>query len=475
MPGTGARPAARVGRHISGVWLVQVLTIGLQFAYAAFTARLISPAGFGAYAVSLAIYALVGLVAGLGLGNAAARRLSDDVTGDRRLVMLAGWSGLLCAIATVLLAGPLARLWGDPSAALLIELIAVAVLTLPVTTVLGGVLRRHARIREFALGTLVGSAIGMVVAAAAAWVWREAWTLTVTPVLTQVVMLVWFIRWEPQRSRPVRSLRGVGDDVRFGIKSMLTSALSQFPYYVPMWALSRSAGAVVFGSWNRAVVIGQLPLESATRSAVTVVYPKFRTATDEPVASRRIWTDMLAGAAIVVLPLSGLIIPVLPAVTGILLGPAWPLVGEMAIWLWAIAAATVLRTLLAAALESSDNYPKLWLSQIALAVVYLLGAWAVLATSDWVWLAVALLAATLITHAGQLLAAHDLVSVRDVLAWYAAALVCGLVLAGLSTAVAGLPDVSAVIVAGLLCIGYLALMWASRRRLRPLQRLLDIT
>jgi PST family polysaccharide transporter len=447
----------------------------MQFGYAAVTARVISPAGFGAYGVSLAVYAILGLVAGMGLGNAAARRLTDDADGDRRLITLAIVTGSVGACVTFALAGPLGVLWGDPSATPLIQLVAIAVLVLPVVNVLGGILRRQGRIKEYAIGNLVATVTALLVGGAVVVLLREAWTLVLVPLMTQLVMMGWFTSREPGRARPTRRVRGTRSDLRFGLKSMVNSALTQFPYYVPMWALSRSAGPVVFGSWNRAVVVAQLPLESANRAAVMVIYPGFRNHAADPAGARRTWTDMLAATALVVMPLSGFVIPVLPAAVLVVLGDDWPLVAAMGMWLWAVAAVTVLRTLLATALESSDNYGKIWLSQVILAVAYLLSAGAVWATQDWVPLAVGLLTGALMTHAIQIYASRSLLYPGSLLRWYAVGVVVALVCAGMAAGVAGsgLTAVWQLLLVSVMVAGYLAAFWALRGRVGPIRRLLS--
>ena len=116
----------------------------------------------------------------------------------------------------------------------------------------------------------------------------EDWFATTadpTPAFTALVRVTY--RYLGARALPVTTVRGAGEDVSFGAKSMTLSAVNQFAYYLPLWTLSRVSTGTVFGSWNRAVVVGQLPLESATRAAVTVVFPFFRNADRDPVGGKR--------------------------------------------------------------------------------------------------------------------------------------------------------------------------------------------
>lgn len=473
MPDTGGRSPAQVGRQIGGVWTVQLVQVVVQFLYAAVTARLIDPAGFGDYAVALAVFALLGLVAVLGLGNAAARRPDDDERADRLLVSHALALGSVMAVVVGVGAGALSWLWAAPSATDSVRLISLAIAFLPWSTVLTGILRRQGRIRELNMATLAAGLLSIGFGLPVVWVAREPWALVVTPVVNQLFLTVLFTRWLGRRSLPVASLRGATQDVAFGAKSMTLSAVNQIAYYVPLWTLSRFTTPAVFGSWNRAVVVGQLPLESATRAAVTVVFPFFRHPRRDPASERQVWTDMLGAAALVVLPVSGVAMPLMPAAVTFLLGDQWSVAGSMAVWLWAAAAVTVLRTLLGSALESSNTFGPLWASQSIIAAVYVFAALAIWQTANWTWFAVSLVVGAVAAHTMQILAARSTVDIGPLLRWYAVAvggaMLGALVSVGITRlGVAGWVDL--VFGAGVVA-GFLGALWWRRRGIAPFVRL----
>lgn len=473
MPETDGRSAFQISRQIGGVWAVQTVQVVAQLGYAAVTGRVIGPAGFGAYAVALAIYGFVGLVAVLGLGNAAARRPSDDPAADRRLVSYSLLVGGGLSLTTALAAELLSRVWAAEAAIGSIRLVSVAIAFLPWATVLGGILRRQGRIGTFNRSTLAAGllSVGLGVVAVV-WV-RQPWSLVAAPVLNQILLAMFFARTLGLRAVPATALRGGSPDIRFGLKSMALSALNQFAYYLPLWSMSRVSGPVVFGSWNRAVVVGQLPLESANRAAVTVVFPLFRHSRDNPGAARMAWTDMLSVAALIVMPLSGLAMPLLPATVEVVLGPQWSMAGSMAIWLWAAAAVTVLRTLLAAALESSNRFGPLWFSQSILAGAYVFAAVAVWRSGDWLWFAAGLVVAAVLSHAVQIQRAGSLLDKHSLIRWYGGALLSALVTGGVAAGIAGSGAVAwmQLVIGGFLGVLFLGGVWVGRGSIGPLRRL----
>lgn len=473
MPDTGGRSPAQVGQQIGGVWIVQVVQVAAQFVYAAVTARLITPAGFGDYAVALAVFAIFGLLAVLGLGNAAARRSGDDEYGDRLLVTHAIALGLAVAVAVGVGASAFSRLWGVQTATSSVAVISIAIAFLPWATVLAGILRRQGRIREFNRATLVAGLTSVGLGLPAVWWIDEPWALCITPVLNQVLLAGLFGLRLGRRAMPVPSLRGARADVTFGAKSMTLSAVNQIAYYVPLWALSRFTTPAVLGSWNRAVAVGQLPLESATRAAVTVVFPFFRTRRDDPVAERRAWTDMLVAVALIVLPVSGVALPLIPAAVTYLLGSQWTLAASMAVWLWAAAAVTVLRTLLGAALEASNSFRPLWAAQVVLAIAYLVAAVGVWRTADWSWFAWAVVVASVASHAVQIVNARSGLDTSRLVGWYALA-TCGAVV-GVVISVGitqlGLPDWADLFLGAGVVVAFIGVLWRRRNTIGPFARL----
>jgi O-antigen/teichoic acid export membrane protein len=123
----------------------QLATITIQFAYAAVTSRAVNDVGFGIYSIALAVSALMSLVAGGGLSQAAGRML--DLT-PRRVSAIAFYGLLLGMAAAAILPGTAdiwAAVWSAPNAAGPTRLMAVTVFFAPFFALSTGLLRRQNR------------------------------------------------------------------------------------------------------------------------------------------------------------------------------------------------------------------------------------------------------------------------------------------------------------------------------------------
>src|SRR5262245_19423498 len=87
-----------------------IVTVG-QLAYTALTARLISPAEFGAYAVAQAMLALIGYLTLGTVGNAIMRQLSLTRRMIGTAVVMTLASGTIVALVVLAGAGVWAHIW----------------------------------------------------------------------------------------------------------------------------------------------------------------------------------------------------------------------------------------------------------------------------------------------------------------------------------------------------------------------------
>lgn len=465
--------SSRVAGQVSGVWGVQIMAMLLQLGYTAVTARTFPADVFGYYGIALAIAAPLAILAGLGLANATARRPDDDEQGDREVVGVALLSGVVAGLLLVLVASPLAALWGSPGSADFIRLVSVVVLIGPSAGALTGILRRQTRFRAYSLVTLGSSLAGLLTGGLAVLLTRQPLALIVMPAVTQVVTASASAGLVGRRALPAVPTRAARPDLLFGCRSMTLSLLASASFAVPQWAMSRVLGPMIFGFWNRAVVVGTIPLETVNRAFVTVVYPRFRRV--DPAGSPMLWTDTLLSMVILLVVPAALMIPLMPAAVAVLMGPGWSVTASMAQWLWLIAALTIPVTILASALESSNNFSALWSGQIALAGTYVASGGLVMVTDQWVVVAAGFLAGVLLAHALQVKAAsrRGLLAARSLLQGYAAAGLAAAALIGVGAVIAAtdVPELLQIVLGAVCLAGYAGMLWGVRRRVPPLARL----
>ena len=464
-------------RHVSMVWVAQILTMALQLVYAGITSRAIDPAGFGTFAVALTVTALGGMLASAGLANAAARRTADDIGGDRAIVTLALGVGLIIGIAFALTAPLWAQLWGNADATSLIRILCIGLVAGSYGSVLAGVARRFGRMGLWTGATLASSLFAMAVGGYVAHTSRAAWSLTVMPVTSNILLALILLLAMGRRGVPGRRLGGVGSDAFYGAKSLSSSMMNYVAYSVPMWAMSRCLGASTFGSWNRAVVVGQVPLESAVKAVQTVIFPKFRWDGRGGEEVRRRWSSLIASAALMVLPLAALVIPVMPYLIRLLLGPQWREAGVMAQFVLGATAMFILSGLLGTALEASNNFRALWLGQLTTITVMAGASLLMILTGSWQPMGIGYLAAAVLSHAVQLQYAvrSALVDPRLVVKWYSVSAAACLLLGAFGEAVAasGASTLAQLATIAGLGVCFLVAVLTQKNRIEPIANLMN--
>jgi O-antigen/teichoic acid export membrane protein len=399
------RPLGRTFQHLGYMWVVQVLTIVLQVVYLSVVSRMVMPSDFGAFAVAVLITILGNLIAQSGLAQAAARRPDADESGDGALLSVAILVGVITAVTTSLTAPLWARLWDNSASAPLIILLSVAMPFLAVSGVQSGILRRQARIRSLGSVQFAAAVSGMVVGALLVVRFRSAWALCISPVATAIVTAAVLAVILGRAGRPRGVSRDARADVSFSAKSTLKGVLTYVGFGLPQWVASVHLGPTTFGNWNRAIAVGQVPVESVMRSVQTVMFPRFRDHRPQDAGVSRYWSNMLGASALMLLPACALVLPVVPMVTLFVLGPQWDVASQMTPWVLAAAVLTLHSSLLTMALESSAHFRQLWLGQFASMVVLAIAAALIWTTGEWLPLAVSFPAAAIAAHGVQLVSA----------------------------------------------------------------------
>jgi len=382
---------------MGAAWLfgVQVLTGIVQLGYAAFTSRHADQVAFGQYAIALSATALVSMVANSGLGGSASRMSSTEESEVRALISLSLLIGACMALLLLAVAEPWARLWGNLEAAPVIRLLALGVAVTPATSVQAGVLRREGQFRQFAQAAIGASVGGMMVGMLVVSRDPSASSLAVMSVVANWILLLGLGIILGRKSRPSASLKGTREHMVFGSKSLLHSLIIYAGAAAPLIAMSRSLSVGALGQWNRATVIGQMPLEMATSSAQKALYPEFRGAQADRGRLKRVWTDVVALGAMVVWPLVGWGTAIVPTGLSLIFGPGWQTAGSMARWILVATGLAFVYGILGAAQESANYFRYVWAGSIATSSVLVVSAFFVLETQTWAAIGVGVVIASI--------------------------------------------------------------------------------
>lgn len=319
---TGALPERVVKGFLATSAGTLLVALG-QLLYGSVTARLLDPSAFGAYAVALSGAGVFGLLSGASLGDAAARRGSDDAERDRELLGAAFLWGSVGACAMVLAAPLWSSLWGVPEATAPTRVLAAVVPLASITAVLAGVLRRMGSTVQVARSVAAGVLLGMLISLPViAWI-REGWVLALNPVLGALFGLALLSRVVPRDRRvPNRPRRATAEDLLYGVKGAALSFCRYGLNTVAVWSIGRFVGADALGLFNRAIAVLTVPIESLQRALTYTLFPELRP--NAPAAlGREAFTALMVALTWITVLVSGLGYFAAAPLLSLLLGSAW--------------------------------------------------------------------------------------------------------------------------------------------------------
>ena len=459
-------------------WLLsgQVTIVLAQLFYAAFTGRLVTPAAFGAYAVAMSTAPLVLLLANAGIGSAAARASKLSEPQVRALATVSLVLGVVAAGIVWLIAEPWSLLWGNPEAVNAIRWSAFSVLPAPFLGLLMGLSRRSGQFRQLSLASTGSGFLGMAIGAPCVWYFRSASSLVTVSIATsaiQTVILVWVVG---RAALPGQLRFDVIEHLRFGVKVVLSNGMGYLSGATPQLALSRGVGAAMLGSWNRAAVVTQVPLEMILTSLLQVLYPEFRHDIGTTERASRLWLDLLALAVWVMIPLGAIAAAFSYFALPFLLGPGWQTAADLAPWVAMTAVANVPVMVLGSALEATGRFGGVWPPRIAWLVITALSSTIALASHSVMPVIGGFLVGSVVSHALQLRYVHrsTIFSVAILLRVYLRVLLAGAT-AGLVTALwlNAITTVGSMALKILLAVSMVlatgTTLWRSRLRLPPIR------
>ena len=307
------------------VW-VGASQVGLQLTRALVAiavARLLTPAEYGLAALALVFSSLVMIFSDLALGAALIQRKTlSAVDRDTAFWVTAG-SGVVFTILGVLLAGPIAALYGEPEAAPLLAVLSGTFIISALGAPQQSLMLRDMDFRRVELlpmgGAVVGGAAGVTVAALDGGAWAIIVELVVGT--TTTTLLGWLrSAWRPRRAFSLASLRDLGGFSIYllGHRMLFYLQMNGDRFLIGRF-LSTSALGVYAVAYNTMLV----PASKLGGPLQRVFSPAFSRIQDEPERIAATWARVSRIMAAVSVPaLAGLVV-VAPDFVPIVLGDHW--------------------------------------------------------------------------------------------------------------------------------------------------------
>jgi lipopolysaccharide exporter len=339
-----------------------VVIVG-QLAYTALTARVISPADFGAYATAQALLMLVGYFTLGTVGNAVIRHPALDRQVIGTAVVMTFVAGAAVAAVVLATAGLWADAWRSPGAATLIRLYAPQLLLAALATVPLGLLRRALRYRSASLIETTSVLIGFGIGAALALQLRSAEALVFAQVANAAALAALSVL--ATRTQLSVSYSPIHARSLFSFSAQVS--LQNLGHYLnntlPSFAISRSLGQASLGFFSRASLLVGLPqtfLVAGVTKTLYPIYPRFR---DNDEECRRMMVDVASVTTTLVWPLFAILAGLAPLVVEVLLGAQWAPVADIVAPLCIYGAMNFAYTIFASFAESLGYLRQIWLVQ----------------------------------------------------------------------------------------------------------------
>ena len=240
--------SARALHAVGWSYVAGFIFLVSQVGYTAITARLVSPAAYGGYALALTIVGLAGLVGMVGMGDSVMRVPELTDRGARTALTLALGSGVLLSVALIALSGPIEYVLRTPGTGQMLRILAVQPPMIAAAGVSYGLLRRGQRYQAASLIDLTSSLIGFAVGAAATISGMGAAGLALGQVARGAVAMLVGLVWARVSLRPAFDRAMAREFTAFSAQ-VASQNLGHYAIgNLPLWSVARLAGGSGHGA-----------------------------------------------------------------------------------------------------------------------------------------------------------------------------------------------------------------------------------
>jgi PST family polysaccharide transporter len=303
----------------------RLVAIGIQMLSSILLARLLTPADFGLFAMTLIFVGFAANLGNWGLANAIIQR--EHLTQTH--LATAFWMNLAVnatiTAALWIFASAIAGFFREPALTDLVRLVSLSI-TLQVAVVPIAILERTFRFRAIAIVESVSLALGLLAAVLAAAAGMGPMALVLQSIVLTVswsVLSVIAARWLPLARPSRQAFRDL-----FSVSGWL--ALGNIVGYwsdnADTLALGRTAAPDQVGYYNRAYNLLLLPVRSMLGVLERVLVPAFAQMQEEDGRSRAAWLKSARMVALATYPTCVGMAAAAPAIVATLWGPQWPAV-----------------------------------------------------------------------------------------------------------------------------------------------------
>lgn len=371
--------AASLGRSVlhASVWSGAgsfALRLG-QFSVGILAARLLAPADFGVFAVTLTVYAIVVNVSELGVSAGLIREPGDisRLAPTAVTISLASTAGL--AALLWVMAPWAASAFGTDQASGPIRVMTLLVLLAGPSAVPAALLSRGFRQDLKFLVDSAGLVISTIVLVLMATSGAGAMALAWSRVAGQVVAVVLLLILAQERYRPGFTRASARHLLSLGSPIVGASLVGFVIASVDVFAVGRVLGAVSLGSYQLASNVSAWPLAVFLPMLTGIGLPLFARFRGDRTALSQVFANVLAVVTAVFWPVTALIVALASPLVLLVYGQAWAQVGPILSILALYGAARVPLALWSDVLVASGHTRRLLLLQVVWLIALVPSMW----------------------------------------------------------------------------------------------------
>ena len=252
-------------------WGMKIVSAGVFL----LLARLIEPSAFGLAALAQVYLMAVQTISDQGLTTALIQRETIEEAHKDSAFWANLGVGLALMLLTIVFAGPLADLYGEPRLAPVLRWYSLAPLLTSISVVQIGLARRELRFRDLALRQTASALVGGAVGVAMAFAGMGVWALVGQGLVSQAVgvVILWaIVAWRP---RFTFSRRHFADLFGFGFNVLATNLLRILGGQADRLLLGFYFGATEVGYYSVAQRLVSIITDFVAGSTERAVVPLF--------------------------------------------------------------------------------------------------------------------------------------------------------------------------------------------------------
>ena len=305
-----------------------------QLTFAVVLARLLGPDSFGVISMAT-IYVTAGaLLLDQGLSSALVQRpsLTRHLPGATATVNLL--TGVLLALLTLVLAGPVAGFFSTPELAGVLVLLGPTLLLKAAAIAPRAMLSRGLRMRPVGTADVLGAALGCAAGLVAAWQGAGVMSLVVQTVVVDAVVAVLLLA-AARGPVPNLHLRELVPSLRFSAQVFTTSGIAFLSRNLDNILVGRFLGATPLAFYGMAYRVLVLPVQLVGQTVNRVMFPAVARMAADPDQLRRTMLTATRLLSLAAVPPMALAAVSAWQLVDVVLGPQWlpaaPLIAVLAL------------------------------------------------------------------------------------------------------------------------------------------------